>query len=270
MTGTTYASVTVTVGNKGGVGVSGRRRLLGSSPFGTLYCGAFKYGTVLTSVSQVRSQGFSTSNAITAGNAGFTYATLSVTVTGLTPSTLYTFYCAFDEFNAPADASINQLRQTLGTRADAFTACCRPAYFVNPPGVLVLTSASVTSSVLQYSISYVPTSVVFVTPIFFTSTGLPITSIAAIPSTTKFTNSTLSVLGSFAVTGSAGTYFVGLNFSGADAAKYSSQGISVTLLSTKAYSTYIPPAPILTTAQFSSGGGTVQITFDTATNTPSF
>ena len=117
--------------------------------------------------------------------------------------------------------------------------------------------------VFEYDLSTAPSSYVQITPSLYLD-GILSTAVTAIPPSATFLSTSL-LTGQFFLSArsfTGGTYTVGFTFGGSSRSQYSSNNITVQVLSSQ-----LPlPAPIMVSSQFSNSGQFVLITFSSPTD----
>lgn len=188
----------------------------------------------------------------------------TVTITSLTPLSTYFVYCSVQNSLGLSTPGSTVLAQGFSTT----TACCKTISFSSAPAFIYAnaTATQLAASVPVYSLDYLPRTNITVSPSFFVlrnGSYVSTSSVRASPSKATFSSSSQVSWSSFLIIASvSGTYRLQLSVSGDSSSQYS-------VTSTKTFSvvsTENTPAPSLASAIFSSGGGSVFITFDSSTN----
>lgn len=219
---------------------------------GIVYCGAFSENTAPASVSEILAQRFFAPVAKSYAEVG---------VSGLVAATNYRMFCATET----TSGTLMEQEVAVRTFIIATTACCKAvtvacklsnplAHSVSVDAFTIaldsLPSASVT---LKFTISSLSSLADEVLPALY-------------PDTITFssTSATTTAKVTF-VAGSVGEYRVGVAVSGASSSSYSTQfsGASIVQVLSRAST---PPTPQLQSAQFTSDGSAVKLTFSSPTN----
>lgn len=191
---------------------------------------------------------------------------LSVTMSGLIPLKIYYIFCGLQTSTGFKSSN----KAIIATRQYIFTKCCRPITFTSFPvsvyGDLTKYSGSAAKYTFYYSISYLPDSILYVTPSLtaLSSSSSKVSSISIFPSSTTFSKSTTSTIGSIVLSGDAyteGTYSLSFKISSTDrntSLAYSIGSATISIIS----STSPLPAPNMTLAIFSNSGSSVTVRFD--------
>lgn len=232
---------------------------------GRVYCAAFASGTTITS-----------NEAVVATGAFGTYlvgdSQVVISINNLQAVVQYTTYCVVRTGGGVASL----LADTVDTRQDIETACCKLISYRNAPkfvygSLTKYTAAPSIQYVFTYVLSSAPEVGVVVTPSVFDTLGNPVANavIAPTPASHEFTASSTTLEGSFVLFGAtapSGTYTIQLLRSGASADQYDDVAITVSILD----SASAPPAPTMSTAKFANSGAYIEVTFDSATNKAGF
>jgi hypothetical protein len=196
-----------------------------------------------------------------------TYSTVAsavyVLVSGLTPLTNQTFYCAV----VTTYGYVSSVASVLSVTAKATTACCYSIVLSAAPtsvyGDATKYSAGSTSNVFVFQLSSVPKNSVTISPLVYSNS----LSLAVLPANLTFTSKSGGKLtGQFYVNGNSsnsGLFNVILNVSGPDIHHYSPPAtIAIDIMASNSPS--LPPNPSL--CIFDDSGTFVSLTFDRATD----
>jgi REJ domain len=235
---------------------------------GSLYCIAMVRGAVPSSAGALKTASSDASSSKGASVA-FSKSTLlplslNLVIEDLAALQAYGIFCYAETTSGTGTALDVVIRDKVSTS----TACCRSVKYTNAPPYVYsdLTKYSQSSRslfVFSYELPNAPLSALTVTP-SITLDGVPTDNVLATPASIDFTSVT-SLKGYFVLSASpstSGDCVVDLLFSGVDSTEYSSQKVTVKLLS----STSSVPAPLPQSARFSDSGQAVVVTFDSPTD----
>lgn len=246
---------------------------------GLLFCTAFDPATTVSSTDQVISAGIAVSYRTNDTDQGSSAAgppssassevSVGLTIGSLTALSQYSLYC-YVENSFGVGSTLNQ---TLETRVEVTTSCCRAVSFINSPAwVYGNTSAYASSSadlyLFRYELSSAPTDSVTFVP---TLEGVNSSDVAQLgrlsisPRNTTFQAGDSDFSGSFIVSGDSfvsGSFKVSLLPSGPSAAQYRLASVNFQVLASSA----LPPSPELYSVTFSDAGNSLLFEFDLDTD----
>jgi hypothetical protein len=233
---------------------------------GTVSCAAFADGANIIINQQILTATTVRSSGYLAGTAGVT-----VSIPGLSAMSTYNTYCTVVTINGVAST----LSDTLSTKRIVETACCKTVSFSNAPSFVYgdlsqYAKAQPGQYVFSYALSAVPGVSVEVTPVLSHLDGTTVSSsvLSVNPATSTFTATSSNLAGKFVLSASSaslsGSYKITLVPSGTSATQFSNATVAISVISSEAPK----PAPILSGAKFANSGGSLLISFDSATNKP--
>ena len=238
---------------------------------GRIYCGRFPSGYQTVSASLVKLQGYSynyvpeSESVVAYSNDDLLVSNVTVIqldIDGMIPLTIYDIYCYAESFFAVAGS----MGPVIGPRV-VTTLCCRNILFTSsPPYILTDYSSDSTSTfpVFRYSLDSLPNSYIIVTPTVYFLNGTMATGVNVSPFNMVFTNSSISTMSSFIVTGfQPSQYRLNLRISGSSANEYYTDSAIFTLID---IFTNNLPSPELMSASFSNNGAFVLVVFNSPTD----
>lgn len=194
-----------------------------------------------------------------------------MTINGLTPSESYFVFCGI----RTSTGFVSSSRAIQAVRGSVKTLCCRSVSFTSAPSFVygslsMYTTSSSSKYTFYYTISYLPSAAVEVTPVLtaLTTSSKSASDISILPKSTTFTKSSTSTIGSFVLSGNTfteGSYSLSLTMSSASnttVASYSLPKVTVNVISSQSPL----PAPNMTKAMFSDSGSYVYVYFDVETD----
>ena len=231
---------------------------------GSIYCIALKFGSTPVSINDVMAKGTRT-NYLSA----LTHT--STVIIGLLALTSYDAFCYVQNANG-AGITYSEM---MNSKVSFTTSCCQMISFVSSPvsvyGDVSAYTVSTSSStyMFTYSLDSPPSQgSITVTPMITLSNGTASSVIIiSIPSSSIFLSSasTTTLKGSFYISTKSsvsGSFQVQLAISGVNYKNYVSTSVAVSILSLN----QPLPAPQLVSCFFSDSGGSIIVTFDSATD----
>jgi len=228
---------------------------------GSVYCAAFRAGTVISSVLDIR-----TCASALANTAG----TYQLTISALHPDTAYDVYCYTED---PSHVYAMTLLEAGAKKKHLRTQCCRRIEAIHSPSVVAQYGQYVegmegSEQMFEFQLDSAPTAALTVTLAVTqvhcndsatSISGMP-GNASVLPSSFTFsphTHSSVSVSGSFLVRAWAGCYTVSISSVGVDVYAPLQMAFQV--------QAFTPP-PKLLQARLSNGGSQLLLDFDSPTD----